>query len=81
MILREALKQEIDTLNETQLSKIAEFVMSVKAHAQQLAKSVPFWQHATPTERAQDFRSWVAGLSKTGSSLSDDAFDRESIYE
>ena len=81
MMLRESLKQEIDTLNENQLSRIAEFVMSIKAHAQQRTKTVPFWQRATPTERSQDFREWVAGRPKTGLSLSNEAFDRESIYE
>lgn len=80
-MLREHLKQEIDTLNESQLSKIAEVVLAIKAHAQQLVKKPPFWQRATPIERSQDFRKWVAGLSKTGRSLADDAFDRESIYE
>ena len=81
MMLRERLKQEIDTLNENQLSRIAEFIVSVKAHPCQPAMSVPFWQRATPMERSQDFRAWVAGLSKMGLTLSDEAFDRESIYE
>jgi len=80
-MLRENLKQEIDTLNESQLAKIAEFVMNIKAHTQQRVKQIPFWQRATPSERSQDFRRWVAGLSKTGLSLSNDAFNRESIYE
>lgn len=81
MILRETLKQEIDTLNESQLSRIAEFVSSLKSQTRNWMKTTPFWQRATPTERAQDFREWVAGLPKAGLSLSDDAFDREDIYE
>ena len=81
MMLRETLKQEIDKLSETQLRKIADFVTSIKAQAQQLNKIMPFWQRATPTERAQDFREWVNQLPKTGFSLTDDAFDRDSIYE
>lgn len=80
-MLRENLKREIDTLNESQLAKIAEFVVAIKAYTQQWVKKPLFWQRATPSERSQDFRRWVAGLSKTGVSLSDDAFDRESIYE
>ena len=80
-MLRETLKQELDTLNDNQLSSIAEFIASVKIHAQQMTKSVPFWQKATPTQRSQDFRKWIATLPKKGSTLSDDAFDRESIYE
>jgi len=31
--------------------------------------------------RTQDFREWVTGLPQTDKSLSDDAFDRENIYE
>jgi hypothetical protein len=81
MMLRETLKQEIDKLSESQLRKIADFVTSIKAQAQQLTKIVPFWQRATPTERAQDFREWVTQLPKTGLSLTDEAFDRDSIYE
>ncbi len=80
-MLRERLKQEIDTLDESQLSSIAEFVASIKAQAQHLVQRAPFWQRATPAERAQDFKEWVAELPKTGLSLSDEAFDRDSIYE
>jgi hypothetical protein len=34
MTLRERLKQEIDTLSESQLASIAEFVASIKAQGQ-----------------------------------------------
>lgn len=81
MMLRETVKQQIDTLNENQLSKIAEFIASIKTQAQQLMQTIPFWQRATPTERSQDFRQWVTGLPRTELSLADEAFDRESIYE
>ncbi|MEB3188767.1 MAG: hypothetical protein VKL42_00295 [Snowella sp.] len=81
MILRETLKQEIDQLNENQLGEIAEFVASMKNQTQPAAKAVPFWQRATPIERAIDFRTWVAQLPKTDLSLPDDAFDRGSLYE
>jgi hypothetical protein len=81
MTLRERLKQEIDSLNESQLSSIAEFMASIKAQAQQLVQRTPFWQRATPAERARDFKEWAAGLPKIGLSLSDEAFDRGTIYE
>ena len=81
MTLRERLKQEIDSLNESQLSSIAEFVASIKAQAQQLVHRTPFWQRATLAERARDFKEWAAGLPKIGLSLSDEAFDRDTIYE
>jgi hypothetical protein len=80
-MLRDTLKQEIDQLSESQLRKLAEFVASIKSQAQQLAKSVPFWQRATPRERAEEFRLWVAQLPETRLSLPDEAFDRGNIYE
>jgi hypothetical protein len=40
-----------------------------------------FWQRATPTQRAEDFRAWVAELPETHLSLSEEAFDRGNIYE
>lgn len=81
MTMRETLKQEIDMLNENQLSRIADLVVSIKSHAQQLVQTARFWQRATPEERAQDFRKWTAGLKKNEISLSDEAFDRGNIYE
>jgi hypothetical protein len=81
MILRETVKKQIDSLNENQLSRIAAYITSLKAQAQSMIKTVPFWESATPKERAQDFLEWVSGLNRTGSSLSDEAFDRSTIYE
>ena len=80
-MLRETLKDEIDQLSESQLQKIADFINLVKAQAQQLAKSIPFWQRSTPMERSEDFRRWVTQLPNTNATLADDAFDRGSIYE
>ena len=80
-MLRETLKQEIDKLSDSQLRRIAEFIDSVKNQAQQLVQVVPFWQRATPIERAADFRRWVSQLPKASVTLSDDAFDRGNIYE
>ncbi|MGB4871684.1 MAG: hypothetical protein WBP47_16630 [Candidatus Promineifilaceae bacterium] len=81
MILRETVKQEIETLNEKQLSRIAEYILSLKAQAPHKIKTIPFWESATPIERSQDFLEWVSGLNRTGSTLPDAAFDRSSIYE
>ncbi|MGJ3247125.1 MAG: hypothetical protein ACFE0I_13775 [Elainellaceae cyanobacterium] len=80
-MLRETLKQEIDRLNESQLRRIADFVALIKTQAQQLPKTIPFWQRATPVERAEDFRTWVAQLSETRLSLPNEAFDRGNIYD
>ena len=81
LMLRETLKQEIDKLSDSQLRKIADFINLVKAQVQQVVQAIPFWQHATPVERAEDFRRWVAQLPKTSMTLSDEAFDRGNIYE
>jgi hypothetical protein len=81
MILRETLKQEIDTLNEKQLSRIAGYISSLKVQAQNTIKTKPFWESATPKDRSQDFLEWVSGLNRTGSTLPDEAFDRGGIYE
>ncbi|MBE9064167.1 hypothetical protein [cf. Phormidesmis sp. LEGE 11477] len=80
-MLRETLKQEIDQLSDSELRRIADFINSVKTQTQQVAQSIPSLQNATPAERAEDFRRWVAELPKTSITLSDDAFDRGSIYE
>lgn len=79
-MLRETLKQEIDPLSESQLKKLADVVTLIKSQAQQLAKSGLFWQRATPNERAEAFRAWVAQRPKTRLSLPDEAFDRGDIY-
>lgn len=81
MILRETVKKQIDSLNENQLSRVADYILSFKTQAKSVVKTTPFWQSATPKERAQDFLEWVSRLNKTGSSLPDEAFDRASIYE
>ncbi|MGB3292986.1 MAG: hypothetical protein WBB01_08375 [Phormidesmis sp.] len=80
-MLRKTLKQEIDKLSDDQLRKIADFVSLIKVQAQQLTKTVPFWQRATPVERAEDFRVWVTQLPETSIALTDEAFDRGGIYE
>ena len=81
MVLRETVKEQIDTLNEYQLSKIADYILSLKVQAKSVARATPFWQKATAKERADNFLEWAAGLKQTGLTLSDEAFDRGDIYE
>lgn len=88
-MLKDTLKHEIDNLNEEQLRKIADFVATIKATNKLEEKTKPFWQRATPKERTafagatqtQDFQEWVAQLPHDSPSLTDEAFDRESIYD
>lgn len=81
-MLREKLKQELDKLNEDQLKKIADFISLIESESAQVTSSVvPFWQTATPAERAREFRDWISQLPTTNVSLSDEAFSRDRIYE
>ncbi len=81
MVLRETVKKQIDSLNENQLFRIADYILSLKVQTRSVINTTPFWQNATPKERAEDFLEWVSGLNKTGLTLPDEAFDRGSIYE
>ncbi len=80
-MLKDTLKKEIDNLNEEQLKQIADFVISLKAQQEMKTETKPYWQSATPKERAQNFRQWVSQLPETKLSLPDEAFDRDSIYD
>lgn len=80
-MLRENLKKEIDKLNEEQLKKIADFIALIEFQSKQVESSVSLGQRATPAERAREFREWVSQLPRSGVSLPDEAFSRDSIYE
>lgn len=80
-MLREDLKKELDKLNEEQLKKIADFIAFIEFQSGQATSLAPFWQRATPSERAREFREWVLQLPKDGPSLPDEAFSRDHIYE
>ncbi|MBE9047092.1 hypothetical protein IQ255_22285 [Pleurocapsales cyanobacterium LEGE 10410] len=80
-MLKDTIKKEIDQLNDEQLRKIADFMASLKAQDVKKTETQLFWQRATPKERSQEFREWVAQLPHNNISLSDEAFDRESIYD
>lgn len=80
-MLREKLKKDLDKLNEEQLKKIADFIAFVEFQSRQVESSVPFWQRATPVERARELREWVSQLPKNSPSLPDEAFSCDSIYE
>lgn len=79
-MLREQLKQELDNLNEAQLSQVADFLGHIEASSQQPNTAIPLWKTATPEERTKDFQEWVKQLPQNSQSLPDEAFDRDSIY-
>jgi hypothetical protein len=80
-MLREDLKKELDKLSDEQLRKIADFIAFIECQPEQVASSPLFWQRTTPFERAREFREWVLQLPQSSSSLPDEAFNRDSIYE
>lgn len=80
-MLREELKKELDTLNDEQLRKVADFIAFIEFESKQASAPVPFWQKATSAERTREFREWVLQLPKGSPSLPDEAFNRDSIYE
>jgi negative regulator of sigma E activity len=80
-MLRETLKQEIDQLDDRQIAQIADLVTQIKHQPAPHSRAIPFWQQASPADRAAHLRAWVAQLPQTGITLSDAAFDRESLYE
>lgn len=80
-MLREDIKKELDKLNDEQLEKIADFIAFIESQSRQVASSVPFWQKATPSDRAREFREWVLHLPQGSPSLEDSAFSRDSIYD
>lgn len=79
-MLKEKVKQEIDKLNDDQLKQVESFISAIQAQAESSEKTPRFWQTATREERIKDILEWTAQLPKTGVSLPDEAFDRESIY-
>lgn len=82
-MLREQLKQELDKLNETQLSQIADFIKQIEIspqHSDTADTTIPLWKTATSEERTRDFQEWVKQLPHNSQSLPDTAFDRDSIY-
>jgi cytochrome c553 len=80
-MLRETLKQEIDQLSDQQIAQIADLVTQLKQQAAPQTPLMPFWQQASPTDRAAHLRNWVTQLPQNGITLADAAFDRESLYE
>jgi hypothetical protein len=80
MVLQKQLKQTLNNLNETQLTQIANFIGQIDSSPQQPETEAPLWQTGTPAERTRDFQEWLKQLPHNISSLSDEAFDRDSIY-
>lgn len=59
--LRDALKSDIDQLNENSLLELSQFITQLKAQTQQ---PTPLWKRATPQE-------WLAELHRLAAKRSD----------
>lgn len=79
--LRENLKQEINHLSNSQLRRIANFIQLLKIQGELVPNAIPLWQRKTPSERAEELQVWAAQLPETYLSLSNQAFDRDSLYD
>lgn len=79
-MLKEKVKQEIDKLNEDQLKQVESFIEAIQVQSEQSQTPKRFWKTATKEEWLQSFHEWTRQFPKTGVSLPDEAFDRESIY-
>ncbi|MGG6268030.1 hypothetical protein ACQ4M3_15435 [Leptolyngbya sp. AN03gr2] len=79
-MLKEKVKQQIDKLNEEQLKQVESFIASIELESEKTQASLQSWDAVTPEEWVKSFQQWTAQLPKTGVSLPDEAFDRESIY-
>lgn len=80
-MLQEKIKREIDSLDEEQLKQVESFIASIKLQSDQSQASLQPWHSVTPEEWAKSFQEWTSQLPRTGVSLPDEAFDRESIYD
>jgi flagellar biosynthesis/type III secretory pathway M-ring protein FliF/YscJ len=80
MDLREKLKQEVDSLNEDQLKQVESFIDQLHHRFEESQKRLQYLASTTPEERAREFQEWLAQFPRTGVTLPDEAFDRESIY-
>ncbi len=87
------MSQIVEVNEEGMLSLPAEVLERVKPHRRFVvevsnstlilrpeAKAQPFWATATPEERAEDLRQWVAS-HKDGPGLPAEALSRDTIYD
>ena len=81
-MLREKLKKEIDNLSEEQLTKLANFFAVMKLQSGENQTSIDLKKQLSSREKAEEFKQWVMQLPKNNnSSLTDEAFSRENIYD
>ena len=77
----ETTRQLTLKMTKKQLKQIAKLIQSIQVQLQKLTPSFPFGKKAVPAERSEEFQNWVSQLSKSNTSLPDEAFDRDNIYD
>ncbi|MBP0030315.1 hypothetical protein [Roseofilum sp. Guam] len=78
--LVESLAHVVESLSPEERSLLEE---KLKAHQEQAlaeGQERPFYETATPAERAKAFREWAESHPRNQPYLSDEAISRESIY-
>ena len=78
--LVESLAQVVQSLSPEERSLLEEKLKAQQEQTEAEGKERPFYETATPAERAKAFREWVQSHRGDRPSLSDEAISRESIY-
>jgi hypothetical protein len=78
--LVESLAQVVQSLSPEERSLLEEKLKTHRENPSESEKERPFYETATPAERAKAFREWAASHPGDRPSLSDEAISRESIY-
>ncbi|NEP39292.1 MAG: hypothetical protein F6K35_08520 [Okeania sp. SIO2H7] len=76
--LVESLVQVVESLSSEERSLLEEKLKAIPSDTE--GQERPFYESATPKERAKAFREWAESHSRNSPSLSDEAISRESIY-
>ena len=78
--LVESLAHVVQSLSPEERSLLEEKLKAPQEQTSAEGKERPFYETATPAERAKAFREWAQSHSRHQPSLSDEAISRESIY-
>jgi hypothetical protein len=76
--LVESLVEVVLSLSPEERSLLEEKLKATQAQTE--GQERPFYETATPKERAKAFREWAESHPRNSPSLSDEAISRESIY-
>ncbi|MDY6804986.1 MAG: hypothetical protein SXA11_14435 [Cyanobacteriota bacterium] len=78
--LVESLAQVVQSLSPAERSLLEQKLKAMLDKTSQEGQKRPFYETATSTEWAKEFREWAESHPRNSPSLSDEAISRESIY-